>query len=98
MLVLAKVKGVRRQRLRGCAESILESEPRGLANKLNLSVGKEMEEKGRLTLRSWPRNWVDSDDIKRIRKWKQGRNRFAQELVVSVKVEEHIRYQLRCRL
>lgn len=81
-LVLAKVIGVRRQRFSDCAESILESEPIGLANRLNLSMGKEMGEKGRLTLRSWPRNWVDSDDIKRFRKWKQGRNRFSQELVV----------------
>lgn len=77
-----KVIGVRRQRLSDCAKSILESEPRGLANRLNVSMGKEMGEKGRLTLKSWPCNWIDFDDIKRIRKWKQGRNRFSQEVVI----------------
>lgn len=73
---------MRRQRFSDCAESILESEPRGLANRLNVPMGKYMGEKGRLTLRSWPCNWVDIDDIKRIRKWNQGRKRFSQELVI----------------
>lgn len=68
MLVLVKVIGVRRQRLSGCAESILESEPIGASSRLNLSVGMEMEEKRRLTPGFWPHSWVDSDDIKITRK------------------------------
>lgn len=75
---MATVIGVRRQRLSSCAESILEAEPIDHANRLNLSLGREMEEKGRLIPRFWPHTWVDSDDIKRIKTWKQGRNRFTQ--------------------